>query len=80
MPSNFANRFNRISGIVQVGQNKYILYTNYTYIVLDLSKDVPKEIDIIQNHPGKSVEERSIQADSWFETLKLSQAKYLNGS
>ena len=47
MPNNFANRFNRMSGIVQVSQNKFILYTNYTYIVLDLSQDLPKEIDII---------------------------------
>jgi hypothetical protein len=72
MPANYAKRYNRISGIVKIAAEKYILYTNYTYVVLDLSQDVPKESDIIQNHPGKSVEERSIQADSWFETLKLS--------
>ncbi len=78
MPENFTNRYNRITGIVQISQMKYILYTNYTYIVLDLNQDVPKDqVEIVQNHPGKSVEEKSITAQSWFDSLKLSQNKYL---
>lgn len=57
---------------------KYLLYTNYTYTYLDLDQDVPlEEIQIIQNHPGKSVKDRSLQAQSWFDNLKLTQSKYL---
>jgi hypothetical protein len=40
MPDNYGNRFNRISGIVKISDTKYILYTNYTYIVLDLTQDL----------------------------------------
>jgi hypothetical protein len=72
LPANFLNRYNRIVGITQVTPGKYILYTHYTYIVLDLSQDVPHEVEISQNHPGKNVEETSIQAKSWFDNLKLS--------
>ena len=62
-PANFLNRFNRLVGIVQVNPSKYILYTNYTYIVLYLDQDVPAtEVAIVQNHPGKSVEEKSLTA------------------
>ena len=72
LPANFLNRYNRIVGITQVSPSKYILYTHYTYIVLDLTQDVPLEVEIIQNHPGKNIEEKSLQAESWFENLKLS--------
>jgi len=47
-PSNFLNRFNRIIGITSISLTKYILYTHYTYILLDLQQDVPTdEVDII---------------------------------
>ena len=36
-PGNYLNRFNRIIGISQIDDQKFILYTNYTYITLDLS-------------------------------------------
>ena len=35
-PSNYLNRYNRIIGITQISDLKYILYTNYTYITVDL--------------------------------------------
>lgn len=46
-PSNFLNRYNRIVGITQVSFNLYLIYTNYTYIVLDLSKSIPSDVEII---------------------------------
>lgn len=42
-PQNFLNRYNRIVGITALSQQKFILYTNYTYIVLDLQQDVPTD-------------------------------------
>ena len=42
---------------------KYLLYTNYTYAYLDIEQDVPsEEVQIIQNHPGKSVKDKSLSA------------------
>lgn len=76
-PSNFLNRYNRIVGITQVSFNLYLIYTNYTYIVLDLSKSIPSDVEIIQNHPGKTLEDKNLGAKSWFDTLKLSQSKFL---
>ena len=80
LPPNFLNRFNRIVGITQLTPKKYLLWTHYTYITLNLALEVPsKEATIIQNHPGKSLEERSLVAKSWFDSLKVSQARYLKG-
>lgn len=48
IPKNFLNRFNRIVGITQISSSKFILYTNYTYTVLDITQNVPsKEVMII---------------------------------
>ena len=77
-PQNYLNRYNRIVGIAQLTPKKFILYSHYTYITLNLALDVPtKEVMIIQNHPGKTLEEKSLAAKSWFESLKLSQGRYL---
>jgi hypothetical protein len=57
-----------------------VLYTNYTYCVLDLNAAVPTEVEIVQNHPGKSIEGKVFNAQGWFDNLKLSQAKYLSKS
>lgn len=58
---------------------KYLLYTNYTYAVLDLGQDILEggEVQIIPNHPGKTLKDKSLQAASWFDNLKLSQQKYI---
>ena len=37
IPANFLNRYNRIVGITEINSNKYILYTHYTYSILDLT-------------------------------------------
>jgi hypothetical protein len=36
LPENYLRRYNRILGIVQLTTHKYILWSNYTYCVLDL--------------------------------------------
>ncbi len=71
-PTNFLNRYNRIVGLTQVSDTKYLVYTNYTYIVLDLTQTIPSEVDIIQNHPGKTMEDKNLGAKTWFDALKLS--------
>ena len=41
LPKNFLSRYNRIIGVVQLSTSKYILWTNYTYAVLDLQLELP---------------------------------------
>ena len=54
------------------------MYTNYTYCIVDLGETVPtREVEIVQDHPGKQIAERSVEAQTWFDQLKLSQTKYL---
>ncbi|MFO0117555.1 MAG: hypothetical protein ACK521_08045 [bacterium] len=62
LPSNFLNRYNRIIGCVGVSESKFVLYTNYTYCVLDLNLPVPAEVEIVQNHPGKCIEGKAFNA------------------
>lgn len=80
MPANFLNRYNRMVGCVSVSDSKFVLYTNYTYCVLDLNAPVPIEVEIVQNHPGKCIEGKQFNAQGWFDNLKLSQAKYLTAA
>eukprot|EP00826_Nyctotherus_ovalis_P059134 TRINITY_DN8199_c0_g1_i20.p1 TRINITY_DN8199_c0_g1~~TRINITY_DN8199_c0_g1_i20.p1 ORF type:complete len:650 (-),score=99.46 TRINITY_DN8199_c0_g1_i20:24-1973(-) len=42
LPINYLDRFNRVYDIVQINPHKYILYTHYTFIVLDTELPTPK--------------------------------------
>lgn len=44
LPQNWLTRYNRILGIVQLSTHKFVLWTNYTYAVLDLQLDLPTEV------------------------------------
>ena len=37
-PKNFLNRYNRLVGCCSLSTSKFILYSNYTYTILDTSK------------------------------------------
>lgn len=77
LPDNFLDRYNRMIGAICLSDSKILLYTNYTYCVLDLNLPMPAEVEIVQNHPGKSIEGKQFNAQGWFDNLKLSQSKYL---
>lgn len=47
LPQSFLRRYNRILGLVQLSTHKYILWTNYTYAVLDLQLELPTEVQIL---------------------------------
>lgn len=38
---------------------------------------MPEEVLIVQDHPNKKIENRQIEAENWFDTIKLAQVKYL---
>lgn len=42
LPINYLDRFNRVYDMVQINPHKYILYTHYTFIVLDTDQPMPK--------------------------------------
>lgn len=48
-PSNFLNRYNRYVGITQLANTKkYIVYTNYTYCLVNLGEAVPlTDVEIV---------------------------------
>ena len=64
-------------GALQLTESKYLLYTSYTFCTLDLNQQVGPEVDVLQNHPTRAIEGKQFQAQSWFDNLKVSQAKYL---
>lgn len=75
-PHNFLIRYNRLIGATSLSNTKFLFYSNYTYSILDLTKDLPvnpPEVKIIQDHPGKQIDSNS----NWMECLKKSQSKYL---
>ena len=63
--------------MVQLSTTKFILWTNYTYAVLDLKLELPAEVQILTDHPNNSLTAKHLEADGWFDTLKLTQSKYI---
>ena len=57
-----------------------MLYTSYTFCVLDLERPLPQSVDMVANHPSKTTEGKQMAAQTWFDNLKLSQVKYLGRS
>ena len=78
MPQNFLNRYNKFAGVIQLSEQKYLLYTSYTFCVLDLAAQVPEVVETVPNHPTKTQEGQQMGAQTWHDNLKLSQAKYLD--
>lgn len=60
-----------------LSDTKFLLFTNYSYSVLDLEAPIPEESLIVSNHPTKTAQGAQFAAKTWFDNLKLSQAKYL---
>ena len=57
--------------MVQLSNTKFIIWTNYTYAVLDLKLELPAEVQILADHPNNNLAAKHLQADGWFDTLKL---------
>jgi hypothetical protein len=47
LPKNFLTRYNRLIGVKHLNDNKLIMWSNYTYAVLDLTIDLPAEVQIV---------------------------------
>ena len=54
-PLNYIKWYNRIFGICVLGLNKYLLYTDYNYILLDLTLEIPKQCIIEKNKMDKYI-------------------------
>ena len=80
LPRNFLNRYNKFAGALQVSEQKFLLYTSYTFCVLDLAAVIPEAVEQVQNHPTRTLEGKQFNAQSWMDNLKLSQAKHLTPS
>ena len=48
-PSNYLKWYNKVYGIVPLNQSTFILYTDYNYIKVDTSKQIPHE-SVIEKH------------------------------
>ena len=48
-PQNFLNRFNKFIGATALSADKFLFFTNYTYTILDISKNLDQmsEVKII---------------------------------
>ena len=54
-PINYIKWYNKIFGICVLGLNRYILYTDYNYILLDLANEIPKQCIIEKNKMDKYI-------------------------
>lgn len=81
-PANWLNRYNRLVGINQLTQNKFLVWSHYTYAVLDMNLPLPEnEVMIIQDHPRKTFEGKHQESETqWADMIKLVQEKYMSSS
>jgi len=54
-PLNYIKWYNRIFGICSLDTNRYILYTDYNYILLDLTLEIPNQCIIEKNKMDKYI-------------------------
>ena len=54
-PINYIKWYNKIFGICVLGLNRFILYTDYNYILLDLTNEIPKQCIIEKNKMDKYI-------------------------
>ena len=54
-PLNYIKWYNRIFGICELGTDRYILYTDYNYILLDLTLEIPNQCIIEKNKMDKYI-------------------------
>ena len=54
-PLNYIKWYNKIFGICPLEPNKYILYTDYNYIILDTKKEIPPQCIIEKNKMDKYI-------------------------
>lgn len=47
LPRNFLSRYNKFAGVAQLTDSKYLLYTSYTFCVLDLTAQVPQAVETV---------------------------------
>jgi len=79
-PKAFTKRYNRIVGIVEAQEGKFIVYTHYTWFLLDLSINIPDEAIVDSGHAKHSFKKKDKALDAnatWFNCLRSSQHKYI---
>ena len=54
-PLNYIKWYNKIFGICPLEPNKYILYTDYNYIIFDTQKEIPPQCIIEKNKMDKYI-------------------------
>lgn len=73
-PVNFLNNYNRIYGVVELSDTKLLLYTHFSYILVDLEAKIPEYSKLIKNHPSKT----DTRVMSWNENLAHHHKKYMD--
>ena len=71
-PKNYLKWYNKIFGIRPLSNNIYILFTDYNYIKLDISKEIPENCLIEKNKMDKYIN------SNWDRLIKNYHEKILN--
>eukprot|EP01022_Parablepharisma_sp_SALTPOND_P024943 TRINITY_DN562_c0_g1_i6.p1 TRINITY_DN562_c0_g1~~TRINITY_DN562_c0_g1_i6.p1 ORF type:complete len:538 (-),score=34.43 TRINITY_DN562_c0_g1_i6:5528-7141(-) len=77
LPANYLDRFNRIYDIVQINSHKFILYTHYTFIVLDTEAPVPKYSRCVTNKSYVFNKSEEDLKEAWAKLVSAHQGKVI---
>jgi len=77
LPANYLDRFNRVYDIVQLNSHKYLLYTHYTFIVLDMELSVPHYSRCVTNKAYVYSKTEDDLKEAWAKLTSAHQTKLI---
>lgn len=80
LPSNYLDRFNRVYDIIQINPHKYLLYTHYTFIILDTTKPLPRQSRCITNKSYAFNKNEEDVKEIWAKLTTAHQRMIINSS
>jgi hypothetical protein len=73
-PINYLTRYNRIYGMLELDESRFLLYTHFNHIMVDTEQKVPEYSKVISNAEPKS----DTRTMNWNETLSHYHSKYMS--
>jgi len=77
LPINYLDRFNRIYDVVKINTHKFVLYTHYTFIVLDTEAKMPKYSRCVTSKAYAINSSEEDVKEVWAKLTNAHQAKFI---
>ena len=80
LPVNYLDRFNRVYDVIMINPHKFILYTHYTFIVLDTEATLPKYAKSMTNKAYIFNTSEEDLKEAWAKLISAHQGKIIKST